>query len=158
MSVQIARLAGARVATTVRPGPKMDARDDVATRVRAWTRTDGADVVLDTVGGKTFTACFWLTRPYGDLVTNVESRWEDTAISAMHDRNLRVSFTWMPARRYSAGNRTGSASGRSSSRRRRTLTRASSGSTSARLSRWNARRTLIARWKQGRLWANWCSR
>jgi NADPH:quinone reductase len=110
MSVQVARLAGARIATTVRPGPKMDlasslgaqlcidyTRDDVVGRVRGWTGTDGADIVHDTVGGKTFTACFWLTRPYGDLVTNVESRWEDTAISAMHDRNLRVSFTWMPA-------------------------------------------------------------
>jgi NADPH:quinone reductase len=69
----------------------------VAARVRAWTGMDGADVVHDTVGGKTFTACFALTRPYGDLVSNVESPWEDEAIGAMHDRNLRVSFTWMPA-------------------------------------------------------------
>ncbi len=110
MSVQIARLAGARVATTVSPGQKADlasslgaelcidyAREDVAARVREWTGMDGADVVHDTVGGKTFTACFTLTRPYGDLVSNVESRWEDAAVSAMHDRNLRVSFTWMPA-------------------------------------------------------------
>ena len=58
---------------------------------------DGADVVHDTVGGKTFTACFSLVRPYGDLVSNVESPWEDEAIEAMHNRNLRVSFTWMPA-------------------------------------------------------------
>ena len=58
---------------------------------------DGADVVHDTVGGKTFTACFSLVRPYGDLVSNVESPWEEEAITAMHDRNLRVSFTWMPA-------------------------------------------------------------
>jgi len=110
MSVQIARLAGARVATTVTPGPKTElasslgaelcidyTRADVGEKVRAWTRTDGADVVHDTVGGKTFTACFTLVRPYGDLVSNVESAWEDAAIEAMHDRNLRVSFTWMPA-------------------------------------------------------------
>ncbi len=58
---------------------------------------DGAGVVHDTVGGKTFTACFSLTRPYGDLVSNVESRWEDEAVTAMQQRNLRVSFTWMPA-------------------------------------------------------------
>jgi NADPH2:quinone reductase len=49
------------------------------------------------VGGTTFTACFELVRPYGDLVSNVESPWEDQAIKTMHDRNLRVSFTWMPA-------------------------------------------------------------
>lgn len=110
MSLQIARLAGARVATTVSPGPKADLaaalgaelcidyqHEDVGERLRAWTGMDGADVVHDTVGGKTFTTCFSLVRPYGDLVSNVESAWEDEAIGAMRDRNLRVSFTWMPA-------------------------------------------------------------
>jgi NADPH2:quinone reductase len=110
MSVQIARLSGARVAATVTPGRKAELaaslgaehcidyrRDDVGGRLRAWTGMDGADVVHDTVGGKTFTACFSLVRPYGDLVSNVERRWEREAITAMHDRNLRVSFTWMPA-------------------------------------------------------------
>jgi NADPH:quinone reductase len=110
MSVQIARLAGARVATTVRPGPKAQlasslgaqlgidyTREDVGAALRGWSGMDGADVVHDTVGGKTFTACFSLVRPYGDLVSNVESPWEDEAITAMHNRNLRVSFTWMPA-------------------------------------------------------------
>src|SRR5207249_2896479 len=67
-----------------------------AWQVREW-RPDGADVVYDTVGGRTFTACFSLVRPYGDLVSNVESPWEEEAITAMQNRNLRVSFTWMPA-------------------------------------------------------------
>lgn len=110
MSVQIARLAGARVATTVTPGPKADlaaslgaelcidyTREDVGEKLRSWTGMDGADVVHDTVGGRTFTACFSLVRPYGDLVSNVESPWDAEAIAAMHHRNLRVSFTWMPA-------------------------------------------------------------
>jgi NADPH2:quinone reductase len=110
MAVQIARLAGARVATTVTPGPKtnlaaalgaelcIDYRHaDVGAAVRAWTGTVGADVVHDTVGGKTFTSSFSLVRPYGDLVSNVESPWEEEAIKVMHDRNLRVSFAWMPA-------------------------------------------------------------
>jgi NADPH:quinone reductase len=110
MSVQIARLAGARVATTVTPGAKAELasslgaelcidyqHEDVGAKLRAWTGMDGADVVHDTVGGKTFTACFSLVRPYGDLVSNVESPWEDEAVTAMHNRNLRVSFTWMPA-------------------------------------------------------------
>ncbi len=110
MSVQIARLAAARVATTVTPGAKTELasslgaelcidyrREDVGQQLRAWTGMDGADVVHDTVGGKTFTASFSLVRPYGDLVSNVESAWEDEAITAMHNRNLRVSFTWMPA-------------------------------------------------------------
>jgi NADPH2:quinone reductase len=110
MSLQIARLAGARVATTVTPGPKAELaaslgaelcidyrHEDVGERLRAWTGTDGADVVHDTVGGKTFTASFSLVRPYGDLVSNVESPWEEAAVTATHHRNLRVSFTWMPA-------------------------------------------------------------
>ncbi len=110
MAVQIARLAGARVATTVSPGAKAELaaslgaelcidyrREDVAEKLRGWTRMNGADVVHDTVGGKTFTECFSLVRPYGDLVSNVESPWEEEAITAMHNRNLRVSFTWMPA-------------------------------------------------------------
>jgi NADPH2:quinone reductase len=110
MSVQIARLAGARVASTVSAGAKADLaaslgaelcidyrREDVGERLRAWTGIDGADVVHDTVGGRTFTACFSLVCPYGDLVSNVESPWEEEALTLMHDRNLRVSFTWMPA-------------------------------------------------------------
>jgi NADPH2:quinone reductase len=110
MSVQIARLAGARVATTVTSGPKTGLaaslgaelcidyrREDVGARLRQWTGTDGADVVHDTVGGETFTSCFSLVRPYGDLVSTVESAWEDDAVNLMHDRNLRVSFTWTPA-------------------------------------------------------------
>lgn len=69
MAVQIARLSGARVATTVSAGQKTELasslgaelcinyrRDDVGERLRAWTGMDGADVVHDTVGGKTFTA------------------------------------------------------------------------------------------------------
>lgn len=110
MSVQIARIAGARVATTVsgeqktRLAASLGAellidyrRENVQEKLRGWTGTDGADAVHDTVGGQTFTASFFLVRPYGDLVSNVESTWEDEAINAMHDRNLRVSFTWMPA-------------------------------------------------------------
>ena len=110
MAVQIARLSGARVATTVSGGQKTELasslgaelcidyrREDVGEKLRGWTGMDGADVVHDTVGGKTFTACFSLVRPYGDLVSNVESPWEAEAITAMQNRNLRVSFTWMPA-------------------------------------------------------------
>ena len=110
MSVQIARLAGARVATTVSAGAKAELasslgaelcidyrHEDVGKQLGVWTGMEGADVVHDTVGGKTFTACFLLVRPYGDLVSNVESAWEKEAITTMHSRNLRVSFTWMPA-------------------------------------------------------------
>ena len=110
MAVQIARLAGTRVAATVDARPEDGAglipRRGTVYRLSARGRRqldagldgmDGADVVHDTVGGKTFTASFSLVRPYGDLVTNVESPWGQEALKAMHDRNLRVSFTWMPS-------------------------------------------------------------
>jgi NADPH:quinone reductase len=110
MSVQIARTAGARVAATVSAGPKAQLaatlgaercidyrREDVGEAVQAWAGGDGADVVHDTVGGRTFAGSFALVRPYGDLVSNVESPWPAEAIQAMQQRNLRVSFTWMPA-------------------------------------------------------------
>jgi NADPH2:quinone reductase len=109
MSVQIARLAGARVAATVSPGPKQElatalgaelcidyTREDVGAKVRAWTGADGADVVHDTVGGKTFIGCFALVRPYGDLVSNVETPWSDEAVTLMQQHSLRVSFAWTP--------------------------------------------------------------
>jgi NADPH:quinone reductase len=110
MSVQIARTAGARVAATVSAGPKaelaaklgaercIDYRsEDVGEAVRTWAGQDGADVVHDTVGGRTFAGSFGLVRPYGDLVSSVESPWPPEAVEAMQQRNLRVSFTWMPA-------------------------------------------------------------
>jgi NADPH2:quinone reductase len=153
MSVQIARLAEARVATTVTPGPKTELatslgaqlcidyrREDVGAKLRAWTGADGADVVHDTVGGKTFTACFTLVRPYGDLVSNVESPWEDEAVAAMHDRNLRVSFAWMPAPSVFGW----------PGQRERTLTPASCASRSAPRSRLNGPPTPIAPSKPAR--------
>jgi NADPH:quinone reductase len=110
MSVQIARAAGARVAATVTAGPKAELagklgaercidyrHEDVGDAVREWTGSDGADVVHDTVGGRTFAESFDLVRPYGDLVSNVESPWPDPAIEELHKHSLRVSFTWMPA-------------------------------------------------------------
>jgi NADPH2:quinone reductase len=110
MSVQIARVAGARVAATATAGPKAELagrlgaercidyrQEDVGDAVREWTGRDGADVVHDTVGGRTFAESFDLVRPYGDLVSNVESPWPDRAIEELHKHSLRVSFTWMPA-------------------------------------------------------------
>lgn len=110
LAIQIARVAGARVAATVSAGPRLELaarmgaercidyrREDVGEAVRAWAGRDGADVVHDTVGGPTFAVSFRFVRPYGDLVSNVESSWPSQAIQVMQQRNLRVSFTWTPA-------------------------------------------------------------
>jgi len=111
MPIRLTKIAAdARRPATVSAGPKAELaatlgaercidyrREDVGQAVRAWAGGDGADVVHDTVGGRTFAGSFALVRPYGDLVSNVESPWPAEAIQAMQQRNLRVSFTWMPA-------------------------------------------------------------
>ena len=163
LSVQIARLAGARVAATVSPGRKAElaaalgaelcidyTREDVGARLRDWTGADGVDVAHDTVGGATFTASFSLVRPYGDLVSSVESPWPEAAIKAWHDRNLRVSFTWMPAPPCLAGSSTASGSGASWTRRPGISTPATCESRSGRPSRWRRRRRPIARCRPAR--------
>ena len=109
MSVQIARLAGAQVAATVSAGPKAELaaslgaelcidyqHEDIGDKLRAWAGTPGADVVHDTVGGDTFTGSFALVRPYGDLVSNVETPWTESAVTLFQQHSLRVSFAWMP--------------------------------------------------------------
>ncbi len=110
LAIQIAALAGARVATTTSTAAKAELardlgaelaidyrNDDVAQAVRAWTGGAGADVVHDTVGGAAFAASFELVRPYGDIVSNLEPVWADGLVRTMNRRNLRVSFTFMPA-------------------------------------------------------------
>lgn len=53
-------------------------------------------MVHDTVGGETFTGSFSLVRPYGDLVSNVETAWTESAVTLFQQHSLRVSFAWMP--------------------------------------------------------------
>ncbi|MDE2483150.1 MAG: zinc-binding dehydrogenase [bacterium] len=110
IAVQLAALAGARVAATV-SGPEKAAlarglgaehtidyrRDDVAASVASWSAGRGADVVFDTVGGATFDASLALLGYYGTLVTCVARAWPSGDPSQAMQRNLRVAFTWMPA-------------------------------------------------------------
>lgn len=109
MAVQLAALAGARVAATVSGPGKAEAvralgaeravdyrREDWVAAALDWTGGRGVDVLLDTVGGEVFFASARAVRPYGDLVTLLQPRpggdW-----SAARERNLRVSLEWMPA-------------------------------------------------------------
>lgn len=163
MSVQIARLAGARVATTVSPGVKTElaaalgadlcidyTREDVGEKLRAWTGADGADVVHDTVGGKTFTACFSLTRPYGTSSRTSRARGNPRRSPPCTTGTCGSPSPGCRPRRSSTGPSTGNASERSWSRRPGTSTPASCASKSARRSPWSGPPTHTARWKQAR--------
>jgi NADPH2:quinone reductase len=107
VAIQIARLAGASVATTVGDGRKAAfveslgadnaiyyREENFADEVMNWTDGEGADIVFDTVGGKTFGQSFLATRYYGDVVTLLAPP-ADTNWAVARSRNLRVSFELM---------------------------------------------------------------
>ena len=110
VGVQLATLAGARVAATVSNEAKaelarslganktIDYRvEDVKEAIQAWTDRRGVDVVFDTVGGATFDASIELLDYYGTLVSCVARQWPGNNPSAAMQRNLRIAWTWMPA-------------------------------------------------------------
>lgn len=103
VAVQLAKIAGAKVATTVSTGDKQRfARglgaelavryrdEDVRQAVMDWTEGRGVDVALDTVGGDTFELSIPLVRFYGELVTILQvpagADWATARI-----RNLHIS-------------------------------------------------------------------
>lgn len=81
MAIQLAKLAGAEVCTTVSDATKASfveglgadkviryREQDWVAEVKAWGH-GGVDVALDTVGGATLAKTVEVMRPYGDLVT-----------------------------------------------------------------------------------------
>ncbi|MEX2352705.1 MAG: zinc-binding dehydrogenase, partial [Gammaproteobacteria bacterium] len=107
VAIQLARLAGARIATTVSTDSKAELvrelgagkvilyRDqNVVEETLEWTGGRGADVVMDNVGGKLFEQSFPAVRVYGDLVTLLQPG-TDVNWSVARQRNLRVSLEVM---------------------------------------------------------------
>ncbi|MBI3778929.1 MAG: zinc-dependent alcohol dehydrogenase family protein [Gammaproteobacteria bacterium] len=107
VAIQLARIAGAEVCTTVGSAEKAEfARSfganltinykekNFVTAVLDWTGGQGADIAFDTVGGKTLAETFSAVRHYGDVVTLLapgpEMDW-----SVPRVRNQRVSFELM---------------------------------------------------------------
>ncbi|HKK05747.1 MAG TPA: zinc-dependent alcohol dehydrogenase family protein [Gammaproteobacteria bacterium] len=107
VAIQLARLAGARVCTTVGSAQKADFvtelgaeltidyhAQDFAQVARAWTDGEGVDIAFDTVGGATFEQSFSAVRLYGDLVTllqpGADVDWKEARL-----RNLRVALELM---------------------------------------------------------------
>ena len=107
VAIQVARLASARVSTTL--GSRGNAEfvealgashlifykeQDFVPAALEWTDGRGADVALDTVGGGTLARTFAAVRQYGDVVTllaaSPEIDW-----SVPRERNQRLSFELM---------------------------------------------------------------
>ncbi|MCU7846846.1 MAG: zinc-dependent alcohol dehydrogenase family protein [Candidatus Thiodiazotropha sp. (ex Lucinoma kastoroae)] len=107
VAIQLAKQAGVRVLTTVSTPEKrsfvtslgadetiMYRENNFVDEVLRLTDGSGADVVLDTVGGKVFRESIYVTSHYGDLVTlldpGLDVDWKEA-----RNRNLRISFTLM---------------------------------------------------------------
>jgi NADPH:quinone reductase len=107
IGIQLARLAGARVATTVSSEAKaalaaelgaelvIRYRDqDFVALAREWTRGRGLDVALDNVGPEVMQRCFAAMAPYGRIVTLMGTP-SDTAEGAAYNGNLAIHNVMM---------------------------------------------------------------
>jgi NADPH:quinone reductase len=107
VAIQLAKLAGASVCTTVSSDAKADfvtqlAADqpilytqvDAADAALHWTDGEGVDLAFDTVGGAVLSQSFAATRVYGDVVS-ILAPDANTDWKTARDRNLRVSFELM---------------------------------------------------------------
>lgn len=107
VAIQLARLAGASVCTTVSSEQKAQfvnelganhvilyPRVNVVDAVMDWTNGTGVNLAFDTVGGSVLSQCFAATAIYGDVVTLLAPA-EDTDWKTARKRNLRFSFELM---------------------------------------------------------------
>jgi NADPH2:quinone reductase len=107
VAIQLAKLKGASVATTISSREKADLVEDLGAdlaifykesgfvqTVLDWTGGNGVDVAFDTVGGELFGATFPAVKLYGDIVTILEPDGK-TNWKVARNQNLRVSFELM---------------------------------------------------------------
>jgi NADPH:quinone reductase len=109
MGIQLGKLLGARVATTVSDQAKADLvrrlgadcviryRDeDVASSIQAWTDQSGVDVVYDTVGDAVFSQSVDLLAAHGRLVSAAyPTAWPNCDIFGAALKNIRLAFEAM---------------------------------------------------------------
>ncbi|HLP87322.1 MAG TPA: zinc-dependent alcohol dehydrogenase family protein [Nostocaceae cyanobacterium] len=107
VAIQLAKLKGADVATTVSTPEKADfvtqlgadqailyKQTDFVQAVLDWTNGEGVDLAFDTVGGDVIAQTFPAVRVYGDLVTILEPN-ANTVWKVARNRNLRIGLELM---------------------------------------------------------------
>ena len=107
-AIQIARLCGARVMTTVGSDEKIAfARtlgaervvnyrmEDFVEAAKAWTAKRGVDVVVEHIGGETFERSIYALTRLGTLVTigSHDTHWGRLDLRHVYSKNLRVVGT-----------------------------------------------------------------
>lgn len=107
VAIQLAKIKGASVCTTVGSAEKADfvrqlgadhpilyKQTDFVQAARDWTNGDGVDVGFDTVGGENFSRTFSAIKPYGKAVSLLapadEMDWKTA-----RTQNLRINFELM---------------------------------------------------------------
>lgn len=106
VAIQLAKIAGAKVITTVSSNEKADFvktlgadevifynQTDMATEVNRLTNNRGADLVFDTVGAEVFKMSIPCTAHFGRLVTLLDASNLDLSEARM--RNLLIGFELM---------------------------------------------------------------
>jgi NADPH2:quinone reductase len=104
IAIQLARLRGARVCTTVSTAEKAALAASVGAdeviyyreenfnlAILDWSEEDGVDLALDTVGGQTFEHSFTAVRCYGNLVT-LQQPPARTNWTVARQRNLKIGL------------------------------------------------------------------
>jgi NADPH2:quinone reductase len=107
VAIQLAKLQGADVCTTVSSPEKADfvrnlgadeiifyRQTDFVGATLDWTQGEGVDLAFDTIGGDIFAKSFPAVKIYGDIVTILEPDAK-TSWKIARSRNLRISLELM---------------------------------------------------------------
>jgi len=110
IAVQMAKLKGARVCTTVGSEKRanfaeklgaerviLHKEQDFVQEILKWSDGLGVNLALDTVGGKTFYRTFSAVCFYGNVVTLLEPDSEHANWKEARLRNLGITYEWMLA-------------------------------------------------------------
>jgi NADPH:quinone reductase-like Zn-dependent oxidoreductase len=107
-AIQIARLAGARVMTTVGSDDKIEfaralgaehvvnyRRQDFVEEAKRWTGKRGVDVVIEHIGGETFERSTYALTRLGTLVSigSHDTHWGRLDLRHVYSKNLRIVGT-----------------------------------------------------------------
>lgn len=108
VAIQLAKLQGAEVATTVGSDENIDfvkelgadfvinyKQTDFVENVLEWTQGEGVDLAFDTVGKEVFYQTVFAIKNYGDLVTLLEPDPKFGTFKDARLKNLRISLELM---------------------------------------------------------------
>lgn len=108
VAVQLAKLRGAKVGTTVgstdkarlvrqmgADEPILYKQTDFVQSILTWTQGEGVDIAFDTVGGQTFFDTCGAVKVYGDIVTILQPDPAIGNLKVARNRNLRLSLELM---------------------------------------------------------------